>query len=121
MNKIKISKPWIRPDIIFGLCKVHKDIISNCTPFQPIFSAINTPTYKLAKRPVTIVIYLTSNKYIVKGSFALAEEIVEQDCDFFIESLDVDFLFTNIPLEETIDTCANTLLENTERIEGLSK
>ena len=36
-------------------------------------------------------------------------------------SLDVDFLFTNIQLEETIDTCPNTLFENIERVEGLSK
>ena len=37
-----------------------------------------------------------------------------------MESLDVDPLFTNIPLEETIDICTNTLFENTEKVEGLS-
>ena len=31
------------------ICKVHKDIIENCPQFRPILSAINTPTYKLAK------------------------------------------------------------------------
>ena len=36
-------------------------------------------------------------------------------------SLDVDSLFTKIPLEETTDICANTLFENTEKVEGLSK
>ena len=25
-----------RPGIMYGLCKVHKDIIDNCLPFQPI-------------------------------------------------------------------------------------
>ena len=35
--------------------------------------------------------------------------------------IDVDSLFTNIPLEETIDICTNTLFENTEKLEGLSK
>ena len=35
-------------------------------------------------------------------------------------SLDVDSLFTNIPLEETIDTGTNKVFENTERV-GLSK
>ena len=34
-------------------------------------------------------------------------------------NLDVDFLFTNIPLEET-DICLNTLFENMEKV-GLSK
>ena len=36
-------------------------------------------------------------------------------------SLDVDSLFTNIPLEETIGICTNTLFENMEKVEGLSK
>ena len=34
-------------------------------------------------------------------------------------SLDVDSLFINISLEETIDICANTLFENTEIVEAL--
>ena len=38
-----------------------------------------------------------------------------------MESLDIDSLFTNIPLEETIDICTNRLFENTEKVEGLSK
>ena len=38
-----------------------------------------------------------------------------------MRSLDIDSLFTNIPLEVTIDICANTLFENTEKVEGLSK
>ena len=36
-------------------------------------------------------------------------------------NLDVNFLFTNIPLEETIDICLNALFENMEKVEGLSK
>ena len=35
--------------------------------------------------------------------------------------MDFDSLFTNIPLEETIDFRANALFENTERAEGFSK
>ena len=36
-------------------------------------------------------------------------------------SLDVDSLFTNIPLDETIDICVNHLFENTDTIEGFTK
>ena len=74
---------------MYGLCKVHKDIIDNCSPFRPILSAINTPTYKLAKVLVPVLKSLTSNEYTVKDSFSFAEEIVEQDSEFFMESLDV--------------------------------
>ena len=64
---------------------------------------------------------LTSNEYTVKDLFVFAKEVVEQNSEFFMESLDIDSLFTNVPLEETIDTCVNTLFENTERAECLSK
>ena len=83
--------------------------------------AIKTPTYKVAKFLAPVLKSLTRNEYTVKNSFAFAEEIVEQDSEFFMGSLDVDSLFTNIPLEETIDICTNTLFENTEKVEGLSK
>ena len=105
---------------MYGLCKVHKDIIDNCPNFRPILSAINTLSYKLANFLVPILKSLTSNEYTVKDSFAFAEEIVEQDSEFFMGSLDVDSLFTNISLEETIDICTNTLFENMEKV-GLSK
>ena len=36
-------------------------------------------------------------------------------------SLDVDSLFTNITLDETIDICANQLFENTDTVEGFTK
>ena len=36
-------------------------------------------------------------------------------------SLDLDFLFTDIPLKENIDISRNTLFENAERVKGLSK
>ena len=69
-----------RPGIMYGLCKVHKDITDNCPPFRPIFSAINTTTtFKLAKFLVPVLKSLISNEYTVKDSFTCAEEIVEQD------------------------------------------
>ena len=36
-------------------------------------------------------------------------------------SLDVDSLFTNIPLDDTIDICINQLFENTDTVEGFTK
>ena len=64
---------------------------------------------------------LTTNEFTVKGSFHFAEEIVDQQHDLFMGSLDVDSLFTNIPLEETIEICTNELFKESETVEGLSK
>ena len=36
-------------------------------------------------------------------------------------SLDIDSLFTNIPLEETINICCETLFKETDIYEGYSK
>ena len=38
-----------------------------------------------------------------------------------MDSLDIDSLFTIIPLNETIDICINQLFENTDTIEGFIK
>ena len=63
----------------------------------------------------------TKGRFVVKYSFSFAKEIVEQDSGFFMGSLDVDSLFNNIPLEETIYICTNTFFWNTEKAEGFTK
>ena len=110
-----------RPGILHGSCKVHKASVGNCPPFRPILSAFNTPTYKLAKFLVPILKPLTTNEFTVKDSFHFAEEIIDQQHDLFTGSLDVDSLFTNIPIEETIETCIIELFKESETVEGLSK
>ena len=47
----------IRPDTIYGLCNVHKQQVDTCPPFRPISSALQTPTYNLAKFLVPILNY----------------------------------------------------------------
>ena len=61
---------------------------------------------------------MTTNEFTVKDSFHFAEEVVDQQHDLF---MDVDSLFTNIPLEETIEICTNELFKESETVEGLSK
>ena len=56
----------------------------------------------------------------MKDSLAFAEEIVHQDSNLFMGSLDVDPLFTNISLEETTNTCTNLLYDN-DVIMGINK
>ena len=117
----KFVKPvGTRPGIMYGNCKVHKQV-DGCLPFRPILSALQTPTYNLAKFLVPILNLLTPNEYTVKDSFQFAEEICEQDPTLTMGSLDVDSLFTNIPLDETIDIYVNQLFENTDTVEGFKK
>ena len=51
---------------------------------------------------------LTTNKYTGKDSFNFATEVVEQDSSKIMEILDIDSLFTNIHLEETLEICTSS-------------
>ena len=64
---------------------------------------------------------MTTNEFTVKDSFHFAEEVVDQQHDLFMDSLDVDFLLTNMHLMETIEICANELFKEPETAVGLSK
>ena len=76
-------------------------MIDSFPPFRPVMSAIKTPTYKLPKFLVPLLEPITTNMYTVRSSFEFAKEIADQDPELFMTSLDVESLFTNIPLEET--------------------
>ena len=92
-----------RPGIMYGSCKVHKKCVDGCPPFKPISSALQSITYKFAKYLLHILEPLTNNKYTVKDSFNFTTEIVEQNSSNFMGNFDIDSLFSNIPIEETIE------------------
>ena len=77
--------------------------------FPPILSAINTPGYNLAKFLIPILEPLIYNKVTIKDSFSFAKEITMCDSSWYMASLDVESLFTNIPLNETINNCVSDL------------
>ena len=49
-------------------------------------------------------------EYTVKDSFTFAKEITKTDCNCVRATLDVESLFTNITLQETIGNCSNDFL-----------
>ena len=110
-----------RPGVLYGLGKVHKEINNGLPPFRPILSAIGTPTYKLAKLLLPFLTPLTQNEYTVTDSFHFAEEICKQDPNLYMASLDVDSLFTNIPLDETINICIDSLYKDDENTPKIPK
>ena len=89
---------------------MHKPLKTGLLSFTPILSAIGTPTYKLAKFLVPFLSDIIQNEFSVKDSFTFVDEILPQVSDLHMASLDVDGLFTNIPLDVTIDICVKKLL-----------
>ena len=106
---LKICPVGSRPGILYGNPKVRIPVVDNMPKFRPILSAINTPGYNLAKFLIPILEPLTHNEFTVKDSFSFAKEITRYDSSLFMASLDVESLFTNIPLKETMNNCFNDL------------
>ena len=73
----KLRPVGSQPGVLYGLAKVHKKVINGCPAFRPILSAIETPTYNIAKFLVPILKDLTSNEYSVEDSFNFATEILQ--------------------------------------------
>ena len=87
--------------ILYGLPKVHK---GNHAPLRPILAAYNLPNFKLAKFLVPILTPLTKNDYTIPDSFHFADEVFNKiSVNDYLVSYDVESLFTNIPLVETIN------------------
>ena len=64
---------------------------------------------------------LTSNEFLLQNSFSFADEVSSSHPDHSMASLDVECLFTNIPLNEVIDICIDDLFCDTNTIHNLDR
>ena len=120
----KLRSTGSSPGILYGLPKIHKPDFSSKFQFRPIFAAYKTPSYNLAKYLVPILSPLTTNQYTVENTYKFAEEIQNQDgsSGLIMASFDVENLFTNIPLQETIQIIVHQLfISPTSIVMGLTR
>ena len=111
------------PGILYGLPKIHKPNFSMNFPYRPILAAYNLASYKISKYLVPILASLTSNQYTVLNSTEFARQIsaIDNADQYYMVSLDIQSLFTNIPLQETIEIAINALFLNATQVMGLPK
>ena len=88
---------------------MHKSLKNGWSPFRPILPGIDTPTYKQEKCWVPILSDIKQNEFTVRDSLTFFDEILTQHSDLYMASLDVDALFTNIPLDDIIDISVKNL------------
>jgi len=107
--------------VLYGLPKIHKD----GAPIRPIISAVGTYNYKLAKYLDSIIKPLrNTNGSMLKDAFDFVNrvskiEVAESD---YIVSFDVESLFTNIPVNETINIILKRAFPGrTTRFHGLKR
>ena len=106
---------------MYGSAKVHKIVTDGLPSFGHILSATGTPTYKPVKFLVPMLEPLTTNEYTIKDSFTFAEELQSFDTKLGMASFDIESLFTNITLQETICLCVENLFKDRTHVDNLSK
>ena len=90
----------------YGLRKVHKQSV----PLRPIISANETFCHATAKYLAQLLAPLVYNGYTVKDTFSFVSSIKSlklSSC--YMISFDVESLFTNVPLHETINIILNQI------------
>ena len=95
---------------LYGLPKTHKENLA----MRPILSAKQTYNYALAKWLDIKLKPLSLNRYTVSDIFEFTNEIQNMEIangDILV-SYDVSSLFTNVPLDETIEILANRAFTN---------
>ncbi|XP_068206288.1 uncharacterized protein [Palaemon carinicauda] len=92
-----------RPGYLYSNVKTHKQ----GNPLRPIISQCPTPTYQLAKRLNAILTPYVPDRYCVASSAKFLERIKDVRGEGVIASMDVESLFTNVPVDETIDLIAD--------------
>jgi len=110
----KIYPCGSQPARIYGLPKTHKlKSPSDSLSFRPIVSSLNTYNYPLAKFLTNLLSPVINQNHCCKDSFTFCKEIKQvRTNNKFLVSFDVCSLFTNIPLEETIDIAVNEILKH---------
>ena len=102
------------PGKLYGMCKVHKDGY----PMRPVVSMLGTAEYELAKylddwiKPFMPSTYMLSS---TQDFLAKINEVPIEEGDYCV-SFDVQSLFTNIPLEESIKIIADYIFSDKSRI-----
>ena len=103
----------------YGTAKIHKlknDRAVDELPIRPIISNINTASYQLAKYLAKLLSPLSTSKYTVKSTSDFITHIKGQNIpnNFKLIYFDVTSLFTNVPLDFTIDVILKRIYDKNE-------
>ena len=105
------------PGILYGLAKIHKPNI----PFRPILAAYRTAMYKLAKFLIPLIEPFTYNEFTVKNSSEFYKSIISlnsSNTTGFMVSYDINSLYTNVPVSETVNILCNNIFSSQQFFHG---
>ena len=104
----KLYSTWSCPGKFYGTTKVHKILLKGYIddlPVRPIVSNMNTASYNLTKYLSKLLAPLRESEYIIKSTKDFIGKVKAKEVPngYQTVSLDVKSLFTNVPLDRTID------------------
>ena len=106
-----------QPGRFYGTAKLHK-VAEGChdvdqLPIRPIISNIGTATYKTSKHLAKLLAPLTKSRYTIESTrdfIAYTKKLKIRD-NYDMVSFDVSNLFTNVPLDFTINLILKKVYE----------
>ena len=100
-----------RPGFFYGLPKIYKPN----APLRPIISGVGTFSHPTAKFLAKLLLPLTKNDSILKDTFDFVNRLKATTLSSaFMVSFDVSSLFTNVPLQDTIDIILQRVYDDNE-------
>ena len=105
--------------VLYGLPKVHKE---NC-PVRPILSAYSMHNFNLGKALVPLLSHLASSQHTLRNSteFAMDLRNIRDANNFYMCSLDVESLYTSIPVAEAINIVLDFLYTDNDLYHNLTR
>ena len=107
-HEIKILKPIIgefTPGYLYGNVKIHKP----GNPLRPIISQVTTPIYHTAKQLNSIITPYLPAKYQINSTDDFLQILRATRPRGVLASLDVESLFTNVPVLPTVDIICDSV------------
>ena len=111
-HSIKLPLPVgeYNPGYIYGNPKIHKNIKD--PPLRPIISQIGTVTYEIGRRLKDIITPYMPQKYMIQSTHEFINITKTLSGAGHLASLDVENLFTNVPVNDTLDIIMNCMYQN---------
>ena len=102
------------PGRIYRTPKRHKFSFSDTFPkLRPIVSSVGTFNYNLSRFLCDLLLPILPDDYYRKDTFSFVSQFKNANLSGkFLISCDVTSLFTNIPLQETIDRIINLIFSH---------
>ena len=106
------------PARVYGTPKIHKfSSNDSCPKLHQIVSSIGNFNYDLACFLCDLLSPLVPNDYACKDTFSFVSQIKYANLSRkFLVSCDATSLFTNVPLQETIDIAINLIVNHTPNL-----